>query len=117
MTDHADTIRRSLAVMHDAADRNVRPYHADALSALDALLAEWQQAQETIRMHDAQAATFLARAEQAEAERQQAIDALREAPMPIRESIMDDPAWHDKYDEWWHARASEAALVKLGEKS
>ena len=45
---------------------------------VESLRAERQQAQETIRMHDAQAATFLARAEQAEAERQQAQDKLWE---------------------------------------
>jgi hypothetical protein len=36
--------------------------------------------------------------------------ALREAPMPYRESTRDLDDWLEAYSEWWHANASEEAL-------
>lgn len=46
---------------------------------------------------------------EAEVERLRA--ALRAAPMPIRESSFESAEkWDERYDEWWHANACEAAL-------
>jgi hypothetical protein len=39
-----------------------------------------------------------------------AVEALRAAPMPERESIHKGEDWHERYSDWWHAHASEAAL-------
>jgi hypothetical protein len=36
---------------------------------------------------------------------------LRDAPMPIRESVLDNDDWHESYEEWWHDHASEAAIA------
>lgn len=38
--------------------------------------------------------------------------ALRDAPMPPRESTLTDEEWIERYGEWWHEHASEAALAK-----
>lgn len=35
---------------------------------------------------------------------------LRQAPMPIRESVYPAEAWHEIYSEWWHEHASEGSL-------
>lgn len=37
-------------------------------------------------------------------------DALRQAPMPPRESTMTYEEWEERYGEWWHDNASEDAL-------
>lgn len=36
--------------------------------------------------------------------------ALRSAPMPYSESVLRGEDWDERYDEWWHKNASEAAL-------
>lgn len=41
------------------------------------------------------------------------VAALREAPMPFRESVLDDEEWEEAYDKWWHEHASEKAIGKL----
>lgn len=39
-----------------------------------------------------------------------AVDALRAAPMPERESIHKGDEWAERYSDWWHAYASENAI-------
>ena len=75
MTDHADTIRAFILQGRDRVFS--RGPTSDALTALDALLAE----------------------------RQQAIDALRDAPMPVN---VDATPWDEVYADWWSK--SRAAL-------
>ena len=143
MTDHADTIRRVLRGEDTPAIDRINALAEIASNAVKEnarLLAERQQAQETIRMHDAQAATFLARAEQAEAERQQLdhdlhvasgilaenertiadlraerqqeIDALRTAPTPP--TTGGSHTFDGVYEDWWlHSRNP---ALKRGEK-
>jgi hypothetical protein len=51
-------------------------------------------------------------------EREQTLrEALRAAPMPVRESTLKDDEWHERYGEWWHEHASEAALAATEGKS
>lgn len=43
-------------------------------------------------------------------ERDALVASLRAAPMPIRESVLEDDLWDEQYDIWWHSHASEALL-------
>lgn len=39
--------------------------------------------------------------------------ALRKVPMPIRESKLKGDDWHEAFESWWHAYASESAPARL----
>ena len=114
MTDHADTIRRLLPLWHVGGTQGER-----VLSELAAMEAERQQAQElneTFR-HDRRVLIdkrrkALRQVAELKAERQQAIDALRE----IAYGPPTGSTW-DGENGWRQAiKMARAALVKLGEK-
>lgn len=94
MTDHADTIREAI-IEH-------RPTQYQALDALEHILAELRQAQEEAEECAKAAGRLAARAVSAEAQRQQAIDALREIA--------------DGRKQLEAQKIALAALVKLGEQ-
>jgi len=110
-SDHADTIRRAIDsfVVHEGDTET----YMDALAALDALLAERQQAQEEAnrwRLHALETdANWLTLTEQL----QQAIDALREIVALAAHSRHGATTFDDQRDPRGIARA---ALVKLGER-
>lgn len=147
MTDHAGTIRREREYIEDAlADQGTYLDHAiiarnnGILSALDALLVERQQLEEQAKdSHEsalkawAEVAKFKRGFEEASEvchesaaelkslrdQRQQAIDALREATTELRAWMESDDAGDFEkpcHDDWKALDRCEAALVKLGEQ-
>ena len=141
MTEHADTIRRTLMVI---APRGMTgdEGHA-ALMALDALLAERQQLQDKLWEQSEAAANLITEVERLEAERQQAqqerdgnekllkahwqecdrlrvqrrqaIDALRRAKTDIGVIGREQRSWQQALIVESASKRIDAALVKLGE--
>jgi DNA repair exonuclease SbcCD ATPase subunit len=85
----------------------------NALAERHNTVARLMQSNRSLMQHRAIIQGVIERAETAEARLDKALSALREAPMPARESIIRDEKWDEHYGEWWHARASDAAIAEI----
>jgi len=91
------------------AEANRDQWHSAANEAAERAEAAETQAEEWKVLRDDALEAYDA----AETQRDTLAKALRSAPMPFRESILDRAEWEQRYDEWWHEHASEDALAEV----